>query len=33
MIHLLMQAKKGTLQAETNGTTNGQINKPSTYIP
>ncbi|PNF31078.1 Cytochrome P450 9e2 [Cryptotermes secundus] len=28
MIHLLMQAKKGTLQGEDNGTTNGKITKP-----
>jgi hypothetical protein len=31
MIHLLMQAKKGTLQGDDNGTTDGKITKPSTY--
>jgi cytochrome P450 family 9 len=31
MIHLLMQAKKGTLQGDDNGTTNGKITKPSMY--
>ncbi|XP_023717573.1 cytochrome P450 9e2 isoform X2 [Cryptotermes secundus] len=30
MIHLLMQAKKGTLQGEDNVTTNGKITKPKT---
>ena len=29
MIHLLMQAKKGTLQADDNATTTGKIIKPS----
>jgi len=31
MIHLLMQAKKGTLQEDENDTTNGKIFKPSMY--
>jgi cytochrome P450 family 9 len=31
MIHLLMQAKKGTLQGDDNSTTNGKITKPSMY--
>jgi cytochrome P450 family 9 len=31
MIHLLMQAKKGTLQGDDNCTTNGKITKPSMY--
>jgi cytochrome P450 family 9 len=31
MIHLLMQAKKGTLQGDDNGTTNDKITKPSMY--
>jgi hypothetical protein len=31
MINLLMQAKKGTLQGDDNGTTNGKIIKPSMY--
>jgi hypothetical protein len=31
MIHLLMQAKKGTLKGNDNGTTNGKITKPSMY--
>ena len=30
MIHLLMQAKKGTLQADDNATTTGKSIKPST---
>jgi hypothetical protein len=29
MIHLLMQARKGTLQVDENGTNNHQITKPS----
>jgi hypothetical protein len=29
MIHLLMQAKKGTLQGDENATTNGTSKKPS----
>jgi cytochrome P450 family 9 len=31
MIHLLMQAKKGTLQGDDNGATNDKITKPSMY--
>jgi hypothetical protein len=31
MIQLLMQARKGTLQVDNNGTNNGKITKPSMY--
>jgi cytochrome P450 family 9 len=31
MIHLLMQARKGTLQVDENGTNNDKITKPSMY--